>query len=70
MLLAKVKKDDFMYGALNISGGLALTYYAITIGSLPFAILELVWVFASFGNLLKNTRIVVKRLQKRNYPEN
>ena len=54
MLLTKIKKDDFLYGALNVLGGSALTYYAISIGSLPFAVLELVWVLAALGNLLKN----------------
>ena len=38
-----------IYNLLNIAGGGLLSYYAITLNSIPFLILELVWaLFALF----------------------
>lgn len=48
-LFKKITEDDKIYNILNIAGGLFLAYYAYTLNSLPFLILQMIWVlFATY----------------------
>lgn len=52
-LFKKITEDTMIYNIMNIVGALALAYYAYTINSVPFLILQLVWaVFAGYKLLL------------------
>ncbi len=42
------------YKLLNLTGGLLLLYYAIVTNSLPFIILEGIWVLLPTISLIKN----------------
>lgn len=45
----KFNQDTIQYNALNIAGSLLLIYYAFSLNSLPFIILNIVWfTVASF----------------------
>ena len=48
-LLKKVMQDSVIYNVLNIIGGGLLTYYAYSLSSIPFLILEAIWtLFAAY----------------------
>lgn len=48
-LLKRVMQDSALYNILNIIGGGLLTYYAYSLNSIPFLILEVVWtLFATY----------------------
>ena len=52
-LFKKITEDFVIYNIINIVGALALAYYAYTLNSLPFLILELIWaIFAGYKLLL------------------
>lgn len=51
-LFKKITEDNVSYNLLNIAGGLALAYYAYSLSSLPFMILQLFWVLSSAYKLL------------------
>lgn len=48
-LFKKITEDFVVYNVMNIAGALALAYYAYALGSMPFLVLEFVWVaFAAY----------------------
>ena len=52
-LFKKITEDFVIYNIINIVGALALAYYAYTLNSFPFLILELIWaIFAGYKLLL------------------
>ncbi len=52
-LFKKITEDFAVYNIMNIAGALALAYYAYTLNSLPFLVLELIWaIFAGYKLLL------------------
>jgi len=38
-----IDKNDYTYNVLNLIGGGTLTYYSMTIKSIPFIILQSIW---------------------------
>ena len=46
-LLKKLSKDHIIYCLLNAFGSLAMSYYAYILNSIPFLILNVVWVLVS-----------------------
>ena len=55
--IKKFNQDTIQYNSLNIIGAALLTYYAFSLNSVPFIILNVVWfVVAAF----KLTRIIRK----------
>ena len=51
-LFKKITEDNISYNILNIVGGLFLAYYAYTLDSLPFLILQIVWVLFALYKLI------------------
>jgi len=52
-LFKKITEDFVIYNIINIAGALALAYYAYTLNSWPFLILELIWaIFAGYKLML------------------
>lgn len=52
-LFKKITEDFAIYNIMNIAGALALAYYAYTLNSLPFLVLEFIWaIFAGYKLLL------------------
>ncbi len=52
-----LSRDSVEYNALNIFGALLLSYYAYSIGSTPFLVLNSVWFLVAaikLGKLSKN----------------
>jgi len=47
-LFVKLSQDSITYGLLNTIGGLLLAFYAYTIESFPFLVLEMVWTISAF----------------------
>jgi len=61
-LFKKITEDFAVYNIMNIVGALALVYYAYTLNSLPFLVLEFVWaVFAGYKLLLIYKSRAVKK---------
>lgn len=50
------KNDDIMYDIFNFIGSSILVAYAIIIESYPFVVLNLVWVFVSLADSIKDIR--------------
>ena len=56
-LFKKVTQDSFIYNLSNIIGAGLLAYYAYALNSIPFLILEIVWIlFASYKLIFFNKR--------------
>lgn len=51
-LFKKITEDHVIYNMMNIIGGLALAYYAYSLDSVPFLILQVVWVACSAYKLM------------------
>ena len=51
----KFNQDTIGYNALNIFGAGSLTYYAFTLNSWPFLILNIVWFIVAGIKLVKIT---------------
>ncbi len=51
-MLKKLSSDSVAYNALNILGGGILIYYAYSLNSVPFLILEGVWAGFAAYNLI------------------
>ncbi|MCK5474345.1 MAG: hypothetical protein KAI53_02985 [Candidatus Aenigmarchaeota archaeon] len=53
----RISRDSVEYNALNVFGALLLLYYAYSIGSIPFLVLNSVWFLVAaikLGKLSKN----------------
>lgn len=59
----KWNQDTLQYNVLNIVGGGLLVWYASTLGSWPFIILNVGWVVAA---LVKSGKILKKGLKRKN----
>ena len=46
------RDTDRVYDVTNFIGGVLMTAYAFLIGSMPFAVLNVVWAFISLRDLL------------------
>jgi len=56
-LFKKVTQDSFIYNIFNIIGAGLLAYYAYALNSIPFLILEIVWIlFAVYKLIFYNKR--------------
>jgi len=56
-LFKKVTQDSFIYNIFNIIGAGLLAYYAYALNSIPFLILEIVWIlFAVYKLIFSNKR--------------
>ena len=53
--------DSLVFNLLNIFGSIGLGFYAYTLGSIPFLILEVVWASVALWKLVL---ILEKRKQK------
>jgi len=51
-LLKKIMQDSALYNILNIIGGGFLTYYAYSLNSIPFLILEAIWTLFAVYKLI------------------
>ena len=52
-----IDKNDYTYNVLNLIGGGTLTYYSMTIKSIPFIILQSIWsIIALVGIVRKFVR--------------
>ncbi len=52
-LFKKFSQESSSYLLLNIVGGTLLGYYAYTLNSIPFLILEIIWTGFAFYKLLR-----------------
>ena len=57
----KINRDTILYNLLNVFGSLFLVYYALSLNSWPFLILNAVWMSAA---LVKIERIISCRKKK------
>lgn len=48
------KNSDIKYDVANFAGGVLLSVYAILINSLPFAILNFIWMAVSLRDVVNN----------------
>lgn len=56
-LFKKVTQDSFIYNIFNIIGAGLLAYYAYALKSVPFLILEAIWIlFAVYKLIFSNKR--------------
>jgi len=56
-LFKKVTQDSFIYNIFNIIGAGLLAYYAYALNSIPFLILEAIWIlFAVYKLIFSNKR--------------
>ena len=56
-LFKKVTQDSLIYNIFNIIGAGLLAYYAYVLNSLPFLILETIWIlFAVYKLIFSNKR--------------
>ena len=54
--LKKWKDDDLIYDLLNGLGGLGMVYYAYTLRSWPFLILNSIWALVSIRDVFLDLR--------------
>jgi hypothetical protein len=54
--LGRLSAQSGSYNMLNVIGGGLLCYYAITLGSVPFLLLEGVWTASALWKLVLLTR--------------
>jgi hypothetical protein len=52
--LGKWSHDMFIYDLANFVGGALMVYYAITLNSLPFAILNGAWTLVSLKDMIQH----------------
>lgn len=50
--LGKWSVDSLWYDSINLLGGLLLLSYSLLIGSVPFAILNLVWIAVALKDVV------------------
>jgi hypothetical protein len=56
-LFKKVTQDSFIYNIFNIIGAGLLAYYAYALNSIPFLILETIWIlFAVYKLIFSNKK--------------
>ena len=56
-LFKKVTQDSSIYNLFNIVGAGLLAYYAYALNSIPFLILEIIWIlFASYKLIFFNKK--------------
>ncbi len=53
----RFNQNTVHYNVLNIIGSLLLTYYAFSLNSVPFIILNLVWFFVAGYKLVRITML-------------
>lgn len=51
-LFKKVTQDSFIYNIFNIIGAGLLAYYAYALNSIPFLVLESIWIFFTVYKLI------------------
>jgi hypothetical protein len=56
-VLHKLKASDHSYLILNIVGSLLLIWYAALLQSLPFLILNVIWVLSALWGLLHGKKL-------------
>ena len=60
-LFKKVTQDSLIYNLFNIIGAGLLAYYAYVLNSVPFLILEAIWIsFAVYKLIFFNKRKIIK----------
>ncbi len=52
--LEKLSADSFQYDLLNLIGSVTLVYYAVSLESIPFIIINGVWAFLSLRDVLSS----------------
>ncbi len=60
-LFKKITQDSLIYNLFNIIGAGLLAYYAYALNSVPFLILEAIWIsFAAYKLIFFNKRKIIK----------
>ncbi len=57
----RISRDSVEYNALNIFGALFLSYYAYSITSIPFLILNSVWFLVAVVKLWKISKDIIHK---------
>ena len=57
----RISRDSVEYNALNIFGALFLLYYAYSIGSIPFLILNTVWFLVAMVKFWKLSKDIIHK---------
>ena len=59
-LFKKVTQDSFIYNIFNIIGAGLLAYYAYALNSIPFLILEAIWILFTVYKLIFSNKKIKK----------